>query len=57
MCSTPDPFLFDTLEMTFVSETNPTATDLIARSNRLGADARNTNYAGGNTSANRTTTA
>ncbi|MDP9181262.1 MAG: bifunctional aldolase/short-chain dehydrogenase [Actinomycetota bacterium] len=25
--------------------------DLIARSNRLGADARNTNYAGGNTSA------
>lgn len=27
------------------------ATDLIDRSNRLGADARNTNYAGGNTSA------
>jgi hypothetical protein len=25
--------------------------DLIARSNRLGADPRNTNYAGGNTSA------
>jgi rhamnulose-1-phosphate aldolase/alcohol dehydrogenase len=28
-----------------------TVTDLIARSNRLGADPRNTNYAGGNTSA------
>src|SRR5260370_26716097 len=26
-------------------------TELIARSNRLGADPRNTNYAGGNTSA------
>ncbi|GAA1914191.1 bifunctional rhamnulose-1-phosphate aldolase/short-chain dehydrogenase [Nocardioides lentus] len=31
--------------------TNPTAAELIARSNRLGADAKNTNYAGGNTSA------
>jgi rhamnulose-1-phosphate aldolase len=31
--------------------TNPTVADLIARSNRLGADPRNTNYAGGNTSA------
>ena len=31
--------------------TNPTAAALIARSNRLGADPRNTNYAGGNTSA------
>jgi rhamnulose-1-phosphate aldolase/alcohol dehydrogenase len=31
--------------------TNPTAAQLIARSNRLGADPRNTNYAGGNTSA------
>jgi len=31
--------------------TNPTAADLVARSNRLGADARVTNYAGGNTSA------
>ena len=30
---------------------NPTAADLIARSNRLGADPKNTNYAGGNTSA------
>jgi rhamnulose-1-phosphate aldolase/alcohol dehydrogenase len=30
--------------------------DLIARSNRLGADARNTNYAGGNTSAKGTET-
>ncbi|WP_104162948.1 bifunctional aldolase/short-chain dehydrogenase [Cryobacterium sp. N22] len=31
--------------------TNPTAQELIARSNRLGADPKNTNYAGGNTSA------
>jgi rhamnulose-1-phosphate aldolase len=31
--------------------TNPTAADLIARSNRLGSDPRITNYAGGNTSA------
>lgn len=30
--------------------TSPAAADLIARSNRLGADPRNTNYAGGNTS-------
>lgn len=33
-----------------------TIEDLIARSNRLGADARNTNYAGGNTSAKGTET-
>src|SRR6478609_2992332 len=31
--------------------TNDTVNDLIARSNRLGSDPRNTNYAGGNTSA------
>src|SRR6187455_2712592 len=31
--------------------TNPTAAELIGRSNRLGADPKNTNYAGGNTSA------
>lgn len=31
--------------------TTPTAAELIARSNRLGADPKNTNYAGGNTSA------
>src|SRR3979409_2128047 len=30
---------------------NPSPEELIARSNRLGADPRNTNYAGGNTSA------
>lgn len=36
--------------------TNPTAADLIARSNRLGADPKNTNYAGGNTSAKGTET-
>jgi rhamnulose-1-phosphate aldolase/alcohol dehydrogenase len=42
--------------MTFVSETTSTAADLIARSNRLGADPRNTNYAGGNTSAKGTDT-
>src|ERR1700710_1843386 len=31
--------------------TNKTAAELIARSNRLGSDPKNTNYAGGNTSA------
>lgn len=31
--------------------TNATAAELITRSNRLGADPKNTNYAGGNTSA------
>lgn len=36
--------------------TNPTAAELIARSNRLGADPRNTNYVGGNTSAKGTET-
>ncbi|MDD9208042.1 bifunctional aldolase/short-chain dehydrogenase [Georgenia sp. 10Sc9-8] len=36
--------------------THPAVADLIARSNRLGADARNTNYAGGNTSAKATDT-
>ncbi|NUR99099.1 MAG: bifunctional rhamnulose-1-phosphate aldolase/short-chain dehydrogenase, partial [Kribbellaceae bacterium] len=33
-----------------------TAAELVARSNRLGADPRNTNYAGGNTSAKGTET-
>ncbi|MBG6225365.1 rhamnulose-1-phosphate aldolase [Arthrobacter sp. CAN_A2] len=33
------------------STTNRTVSDLIGRSNRLGADKRTTNYAGGNTSA------
>jgi rhamnulose-1-phosphate aldolase/alcohol dehydrogenase len=36
--------------------TNPVVTDLLERSNRLGADPRNTNYAGGNTSAKGTET-
>ena len=36
--------------------TNPAAADLLARSNRLGADPVNTNYAGGNTSAKGTDT-
>ncbi|MEO6530585.1 MAG: class II aldolase/adducin family protein, partial [Specibacter sp.] len=36
--------------------TNSVAGQLIARSNRLGADKRNTNYAGGNTSAKGTAT-
>ncbi|ANP71142.1 bifunctional rhamnulose-1-phosphate aldolase/short-chain dehydrogenase [Cryobacterium arcticum] len=36
--------------------TNPTALELISRSNRLGADPKNTNYAGGNTSATGTET-
>lgn len=34
-----------------MTTTNPAVDDLISRSNRLGADPRNTNYAGGNTSA------
>src|SRR4051812_30942099 len=36
--------------------TNPTVAALLARSNRLGADPKNTNYAGGNTSAKGTET-
>ncbi|WP_425954862.1 bifunctional aldolase/short-chain dehydrogenase [Xylanimonas sp. McL0601] len=36
--------------------THPAVADLIARSNRLGADPRTTNYAGGNTSAKGTDT-
>ncbi|WP_346618513.1 bifunctional aldolase/short-chain dehydrogenase [Blastococcus montanus] len=36
--------------------TNPVVSELIERSNRLGADPRNTNYAGGNTSAKGTET-
>ncbi len=36
--------------------THPVVGQLIARSNRLGADRRNTNYAGGNTSAKGTAT-
>src|SRR5215467_16367257 len=35
---------------------NDTVAELLARSNRLGADPRNTNYAGGNTSATGTGT-
>src|SRR4051812_40968784 len=35
---------------------NPEVAALLARSNRLGADPRNTNYAGGNTSAKGTAT-
>src|SRR5947209_4408663 len=31
--------------------THPVVAELLARSNRLGSDPRNTNYAGGNTSA------
>jgi rhamnulose-1-phosphate aldolase/alcohol dehydrogenase len=38
------------------SPTNPVVAELVARSNRLGADPRNTNYAGGNTSAKGTET-
>src|SRR3954453_15242840 len=36
--------------------TNPAVRELLERSNRLGADPRNTNYAGGNTSAKGTDT-
>src|SRR2546423_2281300 len=38
------------------SPTNPEVAALLARSNRLGSDPRNTNYAGGNTSAKGTGT-
>ncbi|MEA2607355.1 MAG: hypothetical protein QOI00_2112, partial [Chloroflexota bacterium] len=34
-----------------MTDLNPTVAELLERSNRLGADRRNTNYAGGNTSA------
>jgi rhamnulose-1-phosphate aldolase/alcohol dehydrogenase len=37
--------------MTMTTDVNPAVAELLARSNRLGADPRNTNYAGGNTSA------
>jgi rhamnulose-1-phosphate aldolase/alcohol dehydrogenase len=36
--------------------TNPVVSELIGRSNRLGSDPKNTNYAGGNTSAKATET-
>ena len=39
-----------------VDMSNPTVSELIGRSNRLGSDPRNTNYAGGNTSAKATET-
>jgi rhamnulose-1-phosphate aldolase/alcohol dehydrogenase len=42
--------------MTLNTSGSGAAAELIARSNRLGADARNTNYAGGNTSAKGTET-
>ena len=42
--------------MTLDNTVGSTAAELIARSNRLGADPRNTNYAGGNTSAKGTET-
>src|SRR3954470_10925482 len=42
--------------MNMQNTVNNTAAELIARSNRLGADPKNTNYAGGNTSAKGTET-
>jgi rhamnulose-1-phosphate aldolase/alcohol dehydrogenase len=45
------------MELTMTTNpTHGTAAELIARSNRLGADPKNTNYAGGNTSAKGTET-
>jgi rhamnose utilization protein RhaD (predicted bifunctional aldolase and dehydrogenase) len=41
----------DLLAGTSGAGVNPVVGQLIGRSNRLGADPRNTNYAGGNTSA------
>ncbi|NHC23116.1 bifunctional aldolase/short-chain dehydrogenase [Nocardioides sp. IC4_145] len=43
-------------ESSTANQTNPAAAALIERSNRLGADPKNTNYAGGNTSAKGTET-
>lgn len=40
-----------TKETRTVSDLNPTVAELVERSNALGADPKNTNYAGGNTSA------
>ena len=40
-----------TLSTTSIEPAVAPSEELIARSNRLGADPRNTNYAGGNTSA------
>lgn len=37
--------------MSTAASTDPAVADLLARSNRLGSDPKNTNYAGGNTSA------
>ena len=42
--------------VTYQTPAGATITALLARSNRLGSDPRNTNYAGGNTSAKGTAT-
>lgn len=53
----PDATSSDSTPADLTSPTaNPAVTDLIARANRLGADPRNTNYAGGNASAKGTQT-
>nr|WP_306902727.1 bifunctional aldolase/short-chain dehydrogenase [Arthrobacter pascens] len=44
------------VSITMQNTSNKTVEDLISRSNRLGADKRNTNFAGGNTSAKGTET-
>jgi rhamnulose-1-phosphate aldolase/alcohol dehydrogenase len=44
------------IDWSFAMPENTTVADLVARSNRLGSDPRNTNYAGGNTSAKGTET-
>ncbi len=52
MTDTTSPtFSESTAESTAETSAETTASELIQRSNRLGADAKNTNYAGGNTSA------
>ena len=56
-CTGPHPAATDGHDRGATAMTeNPTVDELIARSNRLGADPRNTNYAGGNTSAKGTAT-
>ena len=44
------------MELTVSTSLNPTVDELIERSNALGSDPKNTNYAGGNTSAKGTET-
>ena len=48
--------LITVADSTYQTPADETVAALIGRSNRLGSDPRNTNYAGGNTSAKGTAT-